>query len=65
MSDDMMTVGTNAANCGPGVWKHKEPIASCQLWFSRTFMLELQVYFTVWMLGKAHKYLEERGALPL
>jgi lanosterol synthase len=21
--------------------------------------------FTIWMLGKAHKYLEERGALPL
>ena len=20
--------------------------------------------FTIWMLGKAHKYLEERGALP-
>src|SRR6266403_1368214 len=36
--------------------------------FVRTCMLSYNNYklcFTVWMLGKAHKYLEERGALPL
>jgi len=36
--------------------------------FGRTCMLSYmnyKFYFTVWMLGKAHKYLEERGALPL
>jgi len=36
--------------------------------FSRTCAISYPNFkftFTVWMLGKAQKYLEERGALPL
>ncbi len=36
--------------------------------FSRTCAISYPNFkftFTVWMLGKAHKYLEECGALPL
>ena len=36
--------------------------------FSRTCAISYPNFkftFTVWMLAKAHKYLEERGALPL